>query len=107
MPRADLEANIVTTLQCGCFVASLAAGVLADKLGRRYSLFVAAVLAMCGTIMQAAALGHLAPFFIGRFIAGLGVGGCDERAILLRSHNHCQLMLCTGSASMIAPLYGK
>lgn len=63
----------------------MAAGVLADKLGRKNSLMIAACLAIIGTIMQAAAVGYLAPFFIGRFIAGLGVG----------------------SASMIAPLYGK
>lgn len=64
----------MTTLQCGCFAASLAAGVVAEKLGRKYSLVIAAILAIFGTIMQAAAVGHLAPLFIGRFVAGLGVG---------------------------------
>jgi MFS family permease len=85
IPRADREANIVTTLQYGYFVAALAAGILAENFGQRWSLITAALCAIVGRIMQAAAVGYLAPFFIGRFIAGLGVG----------------------SASMIAPLYGK
>lgn len=75
----------VTTLQCGCFVGALAAGPIADKLGRRPSLLIAAVLAIIGTIMQAAASGEIAAIYTGRFIAGLGVGG----------------------ASMVTPLYSE
>ena len=82
---ADLQANIVTTLQCGCFVGALTTGFIADKIGRRYNLILAAVLAIIGTIMQAAASGHIAAIFVGRFIAGLGVG----------------------AASMVTPLYSK
>ena len=82
---ADLQANIVTTLQCGCFVGALTTGYIADKIGRRYNLILAAVLAIIGTVMQAAASGHIAAIFVGRFIAGLGVG----------------------AASMVTPLYSK
>ena len=82
---ADLQANIVTTLQCGCFVGALSTGFIADRIGRRYNLILAAVLAIVGTIMQAAASGHIAAIFVGRFIAGLGVG----------------------AASMVTPLYSK
>lgn len=80
---ADLQANIVTTLQCGCFVGALACGYVADRLGRRMSLLIAAVFAVIGTIMQAAASGEIASIYVGRFIAGLGVG----------------------AASMVTPLY--
>jgi MFS family permease len=83
--RANLSANIVTTLQCGCFVGALAAGPTADKFGRRPTLMLAAVLAIIGTIMQAVAFGEIAVIFVGRFIAGLGVGG----------------------ASMVTPLYSE
>jgi MFS family permease len=76
---------VVTTLQCGCFVGALAAGWVADKLGRRPSLLIAAVLAIIGTIMQAAASGEIAAIYVGRFIAGLGVG----------------------AASMVTPLYSE
>lgn len=74
---ANLQANIVTTLQCGCFVGALAAGPTADKIGRRPTLMLAAVLAIIGTIMQAVAFGEISVIFIGRFIAGLGVGGAS------------------------------
>jgi MFS family permease len=83
--KADLQANIVTTLQCGCFVGALCTGIIADKIGRRYNLILAAIFAIVGTIMQAAASGHIAAIFVGRFIAGLGVG----------------------AASMVTPLYSK
>ena len=76
---------VVTTLQCGCFVGALAAGYVADKLGRRPSLLIAAIFAIIGTIMQAAASGEIAAIYVGRFLAGLGVG----------------------AASMVTPLYSK
>jgi hypothetical protein len=38
---------------------------------------VAAVIAIVGTIMQAAASGEIAIIYVGRFIAGLGVGGAS------------------------------
>lgn len=44
---------------------------------------LAAALAIVGTIMQAVAFGEISVIYIGRFIAGLGVG----------------------SASMVTPLY--
>jgi MFS family permease len=85
VPLANLQANIVTTLQCGCFVGALGTGFIADKIGRRWNLILAAVMAIIGTVMQAAASGEIAAIFVGRFIAGLGVG----------------------AASMVTPLYSK
>jgi len=84
---ADLQANIVTTLQCGCFVGALSTGFIADRIGRRYNLILAAVLAIVGTIMQAAASGHIAAIFVGRFIAGLGVGAASMVTPLYISEN--------------------
>ncbi|GAB7364614.1 hypothetical protein MBLNU230_g5418t1 [Neophaeotheca triangularis] len=85
--RADLQANIVTTLQCGCFAGALAAGILADKMGRRRALLFAAWLAILGAVMQAAAEGHLSVMYIGRFIAGLGVGAGSMVTPLYISEN--------------------
>lgn len=86
LDRVEHElSSAVTTLQCGCFVGALAAGPIADKIGRRPSLMVAALLAIIGTIMQASASGEIAAIFVGRFLAGLGVGG----------------------ASMVTPLYSR
>ncbi|KAH8681829.1 MFS sugar transporter-like protein [Xylariales sp. PMI_506] len=71
---ANLQGNIVSVLQAGCFVGALAGFPLPDILGRKWCLVGAAVFTMVGVAMQAAASGHLEALYIGRFIAGLGVG---------------------------------
>ncbi|KAG9513978.1 general substrate transporter, partial [Aureobasidium melanogenum] len=81
--RADLQANIVSTLQCGCFAGALIASYIADRLGRRMALLIAAVIVTIGCVFQAAADGHIALMYVGRLIAGFGVG----------------------KASMVTPLY--
>ncbi|KAF2150894.1 general substrate transporter [Myriangium duriaei CBS 260.36] len=80
---ANLNANIVSTLQAGAFLGALIASWTADHFGRRLGLMLAAAIVLIGCIFQAAADGHLAVMYIGRFVAGVGVG----------------------SASMITPLY--
>ncbi|KAI1812570.1 MFS sugar transporter-like protein [Poronia punctata] len=71
---ANLQANIVSVLQAGCFVGALAAFPLADLWGRKWCLVYASIFTLVGVVMQAAASGHLEPLYIGRFVAGLGVG---------------------------------
>ncbi|KAJ8123190.1 hypothetical protein ONZ43_g804 [Nemania bipapillata] len=71
---ANLQANIVSVLQAGCFVGALAAYPLADFWGRKWCLIYASMFTLAGVILQAAASGHLEPLYIGRFVAGLGVG---------------------------------
>ncbi|KAI1819873.1 MFS sugar transporter-like protein [Xylaria intraflava] len=72
---ANLEANIVSVLQAGCFAGALAAYPLADMWGRKWCLVWASLFTFTGVVFQAAASGNLAPLYIGRFVAGLGVGG--------------------------------
>ena len=69
---ANLEANIVSTLQAGCFLGAIVAGYVADRLGRRVGMMIAATFAIVGSIMQAAANGHFPVMYIGRFVAGVG-----------------------------------
>ncbi|KAI3324667.1 MFS sugar transporter-like protein [Xylariaceae sp. AK1471] len=71
---ANLQANIVSVLQAGCFVGALAAFPLADLWGRKWCLVYASIFTLVGVVLQAAASGHLEPLYIGRFVAGLGVG---------------------------------
>lgn len=75
--KANLEGNIVSVLQAGCFVGALAAFWLCDALGRKWSLVGSAAFTFTGVVMQAAASGHLEPMYIGRFISGLGVGAAS------------------------------
>ncbi|KAL8388799.1 hypothetical protein RB595_008938 [Gaeumannomyces hyphopodioides] len=84
LDRANLSANIVSTLQAGCFIGALLAAQAADRWGRRPVLIWAAGgISVIGVVLQAAASGHLAPMYIGRFVSGFG----------------------TGFASMVNPLY--
>ena len=64
---ANLQANIVSTLQGGCFVGALAAAWFADRLGRRLSLIITAVIVMIGVIMQFNSWGKLPVLYVGRY----------------------------------------
>ncbi|KAL0930380.1 MFS quinate transporter [Colletotrichum truncatum] len=84
LERSNLGANIVSTLQAGCFLGALLAAQAADRFGRRPVLIWAAGgISVVGVVLQAAASGHLAAMYVGRFISGFG----------------------TGFASMVNPLY--
>lgn len=84
---ANLQANIVSTLQAGCFAGAIIAGFMADRIGRRMSLLVAGVVVLVGVILQFNSWGHLAALYVGRFIAGLGVGVCSVVTPLYTSEN--------------------
>ncbi|KFX94006.1 hypothetical protein V495_07440 [Pseudogymnoascus sp. VKM F-4514 (FW-929)] len=74
---ADLGSNIVSTLQAGCLVGSLAAYWFADKYGRKPTLMGSAVWTTVGVIFQSAGSGKLALMYIGRFVSGIGVGAAS------------------------------
>ncbi|KAJ5085540.1 hypothetical protein N7532_010311 [Penicillium argentinense] len=85
--QANLSANIVSTLQAGCFFGALLASPAADKWGRKISLIGAAVVGIIGVIMQTAANGHLEAMYIGRLITGFGVGAASMINPLYVSEN--------------------
>lgn len=73
---SNLDQNIVSTLQAGCFAACLVTSWFADKFGRRVTLIGAGLMTTAGVVLQAASgvYGTLAIMYMGRFISGLGVG---------------------------------
>ncbi|KAL2670770.1 hypothetical protein Neosp_014572 [[Neocosmospora] mangrovei] len=71
---ADLSSNIVSTIQAGSFLGCIISMWLANYIGRRLSLMTASILVFIGVAMQAAASGHLAAMYVGRFITGIAVG---------------------------------
>lgn len=84
---ANVTSNVVSTLQAGCFAGALIAYYIADKFGRRPSLISAGITAILGIVVQTAASGHIAAIFVGRFIAGLGVGAASMLTPLYVSEN--------------------
>ncbi|KAK5163353.1 uncharacterized protein LTR77_010726 [Saxophila tyrrhenica] len=72
--NANLSANIVSVMQAGAFFGALLAYPIADKLGRKPGLLIAATLAFIGGLLQVVSFGHLEPLYVGRTVEGLGLG---------------------------------
>jgi MFS family permease len=85
--RANLNANIASTLQAGCFAGCFLAAWAADRWGRKIALQISGLITIVGCIIQAAANGSLAAMYIGRFVAGVGVGGASMVVPLYISEN--------------------
>ncbi|ETN39578.1 uncharacterized protein HMPREF1541_05804 [Cyphellophora europaea CBS 101466] len=85
--RANLSANIVSTLQAGCFLGAIVSAYIADRWGRRPILLWAALISIVGVVLQAAAAGHLGPMYVGRFLAGVGTGHASFANPLYISEN--------------------
>lgn len=68
-------------MSAGSFVGALAAGVLADRLGRRKALMIACVFWVIGAAVQCSAqsVGHLIG---GRIISGLAVGITSSQVLV-------------------------
>lgn len=107
--KTTQDQNIVSTLQAGCFLACFFTSWLTEKYGRRLCLIGTGLLTTLGVVFQAAsaAQGTLAVMYIGRFIAGLGVGAastltplyvseCAPRAIRGGLTAFYQLFIVTG-----------
>ncbi|KAL8822595.1 MAG: hypothetical protein Q9191_006672 [Dirinaria sp. TL-2023a] len=73
---------IVSVYYLGCAVGAVLASLLADKKGRKPSIFVSLATAALGNVLMfVAGLGYdrgaMTMMFLGRIIMGLGVGGID------------------------------
>lgn len=74
---ANLQGNIVSVLQGGCFFGAAASFWLSDKIGRKWALILADLIFLAGSIIQTCSgIGttDLAQLYVGRFIGGFGVG---------------------------------
>lgn len=78
--RVTLDQNIVSTLQGGAFLACLITGWLTDRFGRRWCLVGTGLVTIIGVVFQtcSAINGTLAIMYVGRFVAGLGVGAASS-----------------------------
>lgn len=72
-----MQGVIVATCTLGAMFGSLACSTIGDPLGRRKTIFYAAILTLIGEILECTSF-HLAQFTIGRFIIGLGVGALSS-----------------------------
>ena len=72
---------ITSWVTLGALVGALVAGVLADRLGRRITILLAALLFSVGALMEALAPGTVV-LVIGRLVVGFGVGVASVAAPL-------------------------
>ncbi|KAF2021477.1 general substrate transporter [Aaosphaeria arxii CBS 175.79] len=71
---ANLSSNIVSVIQAGAFAGALVASWLSNRIGRRWSLIIAAILVCIGVAFQAAANGIIELLYASRLFAGIAVG---------------------------------
>jgi sugar porter (SP) family MFS transporter len=63
----------VSSLIWGCMFGNLSAGPISDRIGRRTTLLIAAILFIASSLITALA-GNIQTFIAGRILAGVGVG---------------------------------
>jgi sugar porter (SP) family MFS transporter len=68
-----LQAFTISVVLVGCIGGSAVSGSVADRIGRRPTLFVAGVIFLVGALLSALA-GNEAALLCGRFVVGLGIG---------------------------------
>ena len=72
-PSPAMQGGIVSSFSGGAFVGAAFAGYLADKISRKRTIMVGAVIAIVGCAIQTGAV-HVAMMVIGRLIAGVAIG---------------------------------
>ena len=72
-PSDDVVGGIVSAFQGGAIAGTIFNMLFADMLGRRWTIFVGAVISILGSSLQAGAV-NMAMLIIGRFIGGVAVG---------------------------------
>ncbi|KAK7432304.1 hypothetical protein QQZ08_001251 [Neonectria magnoliae] len=80
-PGSTEQGGITASMSAGSFVGALAAGVLADRFGRRKALMIACGFWIVGAVVQCSAqnVGHLIG---GRIISGLAVGITSSQVLV-------------------------
>ena len=74
---SNLQGNIVSVLQAGCFFGALSSFYISDTFGRKKALIIADLIFLLGSLVQTlCAIGttSLSQLYIGRVIGGFGVG---------------------------------
>ncbi|KAK1146762.1 hypothetical protein N8T08_002523 [Aspergillus melleus] len=72
-PSSTVTGGVVSSFQGGAIAGTMINMLFADRLGRKYTILVGAIISCLGCALQAGAV-NMAMLIVGRFIAGLAVG---------------------------------
>ncbi|GMK57703.1 hypothetical protein CspeluHIS016_0405370 [Cutaneotrichosporon spelunceum] len=86
---STLQGNVVSILQGGAFFGALFGAPVEDRFGRKKALMVGVIIFLIGGAIQTACVSSLDQVYVGRFVAGFGVGAMST--------------VCPTYASEIAP----
>ncbi|KAK6433112.1 hexose transporter hxt5, partial [Oleoguttula sp. CCFEE 5521] len=82
-----VQGSIVSFLCLGALFGSLAAGKLADAIGRRMTISTSAFSCCIGTIIEISSSDHWVQFAIGRLITGVGIGALSVTVPMYQSES--------------------
>ncbi|OQO14500.1 hypothetical protein B0A48_01378 [Cryoendolithus antarcticus] len=82
-----VQGSIVSFLCLGALFGSLAAGKLADLIGRRMTISTSAFSCCIGTIIEISSSDHWVQFAIGRLITGVGIGALSVTVPMYQSES--------------------
>lgn len=71
--NSTVQGVAISLYEIGCMIGALSCSSLGEKLGRRKSIFLGAVVMIIGSIIQATSFG-LIQFIVGRIVTGFGNG---------------------------------
>lgn len=80
-PGSTEQGGITASMSAGSFIGALLAGVLADRLGRRYAIMIACGFWIVGAVLQCSAQ-NVAHLIVGRIISGLAVGITSSQVLV-------------------------
>ncbi|KAJ6134696.1 hypothetical protein N7523_001018 [Penicillium sp. IBT 18751x] len=72
--RTTVNAVMVSLQNVGAFIAALCIFPVSERFGRKKTVQVAMTIFCCGVVLQVVPSHSLVCFYIGRFVAGLGLG---------------------------------
>ena len=77
-PDSNLQGGITASMSGGSFIGAIAAGFLADKLGRKLALQIACIIFIigCAIVCSSQNVGQL---IAGRIVNGLAIGICSSQ----------------------------
>ncbi|KAJ5929811.1 MFS sugar transporter [Penicillium verhagenii] len=93
--NSTTKGAVIASFQLGALVGALSCTALGDRLGRRKTIFLGAILTLIGQLLQTSAYG-LAQFVVGRVILGVGVG---QWSVAVPPNTGANMLLLTESAS--------